>query len=128
MKYQVLFPLHLEILLHILTDHFDLAVRSLAELVDDQVSVVSTEVVTEYRDPETERALQVALAVSSADEESCDIVVVTNLWPLRIVLLKRLAADVAFGRILILLPLLGAHPLHRPICSGVPPRSPSSTR
>ena len=30
--------------------------------------------------------------------------------------LKRLSADVAFGRVLILLPLLSTHPLHLPIC------------
>ena len=40
-----------------MTDHFDLAVRSLAELVDDQVRVVLTEVVEEDRDPKTDRAL-----------------------------------------------------------------------
>ena len=96
-------------------DHFDLAVKSLAEHVDDQVRVVSTEVVKEDRDPDTDRALQVAPAVSSANEESCDVVVVTDLLPLWIVLLKRLAADVAFGRVLILHPLLGTHALNRPI-------------
>ena len=83
--------------------------------MDDQVRVVSTEVVEEKRDLETDRALQVALAVSSADEESCDVVVVTDLRPLLIVFLKRLAADVAFARVLLLLPLLGTHPLHWPI-------------
>ena len=83
--------------------------------MDDQVRVVSTEVVGKDRDPETDRELQVALAVSSADEEFCDVVVVTDLRPLRIVFLKRLAADVAFNRVLILLPLLGTHPLHRQI-------------
>ena len=55
--------------------------------------------------------------MSSADEESCNVVVITNLWPRRIVLLERLAAVVAFNRVFILLPLLGTYPLHRPICS-----------
>ena len=74
--------------------------------------VVSTEVVEENRDPETDRALQVALAVSSAEKTSCDVVVVTDLRPLRIVFLKRLAADIAFACVFILHPLLGTHPLH----------------
>ena len=53
--------------------------------------------------------------MSSADEESCDVVVVTNFRPLWIVFLKRMSADVAFSRVFILLPLLGTHPLYRPI-------------
>ena len=83
--------------------------------MNDQVRVVSTKVVEEDRDPETDRALQVALAVSSADKESCDVVVLTDLRPFRIVFLKWLAADVAFGRVLILLSFLSTHPLYRPI-------------
>ena len=96
-------------------DHLDFTIRSLSELVNYQVSVVSTKVVEEVRDPNTDWALQVALPVSSADEESCDVVVVTDLRPLRIVLLKCLAANVAFGHVFILLPLLGTHPLYRSI-------------
>ena len=53
--------------------------------------------------------------VSSADEESCNVIVVTDLRPLRIVLLRLMATDVAFNRVLILFPLLGTRPLHRPI-------------
>ena len=53
--------------------------------------------------------------MSSADEESSDVVVITNLQPLRIILLKRPAADVPVGRIFILLTLLSTHALHLPI-------------
>ena len=77
--------------------------------------VISTEVLKEDRDPKTDRALQVALAVGNAAEESCDVVVVPNLRPLWIVHLKRLAADVAFGRVVKILSLFGTHPLLRPI-------------
>ena len=81
--------------------------------MDDQVRVVSTEVVEEDRDSETDRSLQVALAVSGADEESSNVIMVSDLRPIRIVLLERLAADVALRRVLVLLPLLSAHSLHR---------------
>ena len=49
--------LDLEILLHVLTDHFDLEDWCLAEFVDNQVRVVSTKVVKEDRDLKTDRAL-----------------------------------------------------------------------
>ena len=38
-------PIDLEVLLHVLTYHFDLAIKSLAELMNDQVPIVATEVV-----------------------------------------------------------------------------------
>ena len=105
----------MEILLHFLTDHFDLAVSSLSEFVYDHVRVVSTEVVKKDWNSETDRAPQVALAVSSADEKYRDVVVVTDHRPLFIVLLQCLAADVAINRVFILLPMLGTNPLHRSI-------------
>ena len=55
------FLLHLQILFYVLSDYLNLAVRSLAELVKDQMSIIITEVVEEDRNPETDRALQVAL-------------------------------------------------------------------
>ena len=51
--------------------------------------------------------------MSSAEKESRDVVVVTNLRPLRIVLLKRVAADKALRSVLILLSLLGIYALYR---------------
>ena len=99
-----------------MSDHLNFAVRSLAELVDDQVRVVSTEVVKEDRDPENDRALKFALAVRGAEEESRYVVVVTDLWPLWIVHLELVAADVALRRVLILL-LKRTYAHHRSICS-----------
>ena len=105
----------MEILFYILTNHLDLALRSLPELVNDQVRVVSTEVVEEDRDSETDRALQVALAVSGADEESSNVIMVSDLRLLRIVLLERVAADVTLRCVLVFLLLLSAYSIHRSI-------------
>ena len=74
------------------------------------------EVVEGDRDSKTDWTFQVALAESGAEKESRDVVVVTDLRLLRIVLLKRVAADIAMRRVLILFPLLGTHTLHRAIC------------
>ena len=115
MEDHVLAPLHMEILFYILTNHLDLALRSLPELVNDQVRVVSTEVVEEDRDSETDRALQVALAVSGADEESSNVIMVSDLRLLRIVLLERVAADVTLRCVLVFLLLLSAYSIHRSI-------------
>ena len=41
----------------VLTDNFDFAVRSLSELVNDQVRIVATKVVEEHWDFEADRAL-----------------------------------------------------------------------
>ena len=102
-------------LLYVLTNHLDLAVRSLSKFVDYQVRVISTEVVEKDRDSETYLTLQVALAESGAEDESGDVVVVTDFRPFRIALLESVAADVALRRVLILLPLICTHALHRSI-------------
>ena len=47
-KYYVWPSLDMQISHHVLTDKFDLAVRSLSELVDDKVCIVSTEVVEKH--------------------------------------------------------------------------------
>ena len=106
----------MEILLHVLTDDLDIAVWSLSDLVNDQVRIVFTEVMEEDRDPETYRALQVALAVSGADEESRDVVVVTDLRPLWIVFLERVAANVTLSRIVIFFLFLTTNAVHWSIC------------
>ena len=67
------------------------------------------------RDPETDRALQVSLAVSGAKEKSREVVEVTDFRPLWIVLLERVTADVALCPVLILFSLLGTHALNRAI-------------
>ena len=79
--------------------------------------VVSTEVVKEDRDFETDRSLEVALPVSGANEKSSDVIMVSDLRPLWIVLLERVAADIALRRVLVFLSLLSAHSFHRSIGS-----------
>ena len=85
--------------------------------MDDKMRVVSTEVVEEDCDSETDRSLQVALAVSCANEESSDVLMVSDLRPSRIVLPECVAADVALRRDLIFLLLLSAYLLHWSSCS-----------
>ena len=55
--------------------------------------------------------------MSGADEESSDVIMVSDLRPLRIVLLESVAADVALCCVLVFLSLLSAHSLHRSIGS-----------
>ena len=50
--------------------------------------------------------------MSGADEESRDVVVVTDLQPCRIVILERVALDLALRRVLKLFPLLSTHALY----------------
>ena len=56
-----------------------------SKLVNDQMRIELMEFVYIDRDPETDRSLQVALAVSGAEKEFRDVVVVTDLRLLRIV-------------------------------------------
>ena len=108
-------PPILEVLLHVLTDNFNIAVWNLAELVDVHVCVVSTKVVKGDWNPETDRLLQVGLTVRNAEEESRDVIVVTYRRPLRIVFFESVAADIALRRVFILFPLLGTYALYRSI-------------
>ena len=114
-KYHVLSPLNLEIL-HVLTNHFNLAVRSLSQLVDYKMCIVSTEVVKTHRDLEAYRAFQVTLAVGGDDKPASDVVVVTDFGTLRFILYKLMTADVASSGIIIFLLLANTMALHRPIC------------
>ena len=100
-KYYVWPPLDLEILLHILTDNFDFAVKSFSKLVNDNVCIVATEDVEEHWDFEACRTLQITPAVSSADKPACDVIVVTDFGTLRFTLNKLVMADVAFSGIII---------------------------
>ena len=72
-------------------------------------------VVEEDRDLETDWTFQVALAMSNSEKVSRYVVVVTDLRPLWIVLFERVAGDIALRRVLVFLPLLSAHSLHRSI-------------
>ena len=79
--------------------------------------IVSTEVVEEYWDLETDRSLLVTLAVRCADKPARDVVVVTNFGTLRFTLYKLATADVALSGIIIFLLLASTKALHRPIRS-----------
>ena len=79
--------------------------------------VVFTKVEEEDRDASTDRSLQVALPVSIANEEFSDVIIFSDIRHIRIVLLKRVAADVALCRVFVFFPLLSAHSLPRSIGS-----------
>ena len=74
--------------------------------------IVATKAVEEYWDFETDRALQVTLAVSCADKQTRDVVVVTDFWTLRFTLYKLVTADVSLSCIIIFLLLAGTKALH----------------
>ena len=98
-----------------MTDDFDLAVRSLSELVDDLVRIVATEVVKEHWNLKAYRPLQVTLAVGGADKPARDVIVVTDIGTLRFTLYELVTADVASNGIIIFLLLANTKTLHRPI-------------
>ena len=76
------------------------------------MSIVATDVVEEYWDLETDRALQVTLAVRCADKPARDLVVVTDFGTLRFTIYKLVTADVAPSCIIIFLELAGTKALH----------------
>ena len=119
---------YLEILLHVMTDNFDLAVRSLFELVEDQVCIVANEVVEEHRDLKPDQALQITLAVGGADKPASYVIVVTDFGTLCFAINELLTADVAQHGIIILLLLVSTQALHRPIYLGESRRSLLPTR
>ena len=79
--------------------------------------IVATKVVEEYWDLETDRALQVTLALSGADNPARYVVVVTFFRTLCFTLYKLVTADVAPSCIIIFLLLANTEALHRPIPS-----------
>ena len=66
-EHNVLSQLDLQIFFHVLADDVDFAVRLEAELVDNQVAVVPTEVVEEHGDEILHWAFDIALAVRCAE-------------------------------------------------------------
>ena len=77
------------------------------------MSIVATEVVEKHWDLETDWALQVTLAVGSADKPARDVVVVTDLGTLRFTFYKLVTAYVAPRGIIIFLLLAVTEALHR---------------
>ena len=116
-EYNVLPQLDLEVLFHVLSDHFDLAFRSLSKLVDDQVRILAREVVEKHWDLKADRALQVTLAVGDADKPACDVVVVSDFGALCLTFYKLVSVNVAPRGITILLVLAGTQAIHRSIRS-----------
>ena len=77
-EHDVRTPLHLEVLIHILTDHFKFAILDVGKLVKDKVGVVSAEVVEEHGDPVIDRPLKITLLMSSGDKPPRHIIVITH--------------------------------------------------
>ena len=102
-EYHVWASLYLEELLHVLTDNFNLALRSLFELVYDQMRIVATEVVEKYWDLKADWALQVTLTVRGADKPARNVIVVMDFWTLRLILYELVTADVEQSGIIIFL-------------------------
>ena len=96
-------------------DHFDLAVRSLSKFVYDQMRIVATKVMEEHWDFDADPALQIALAVGSADQPARDVLVVMDFGALGLALYDLVTANVAAGRIIIFVLLASTQALHRPI-------------
>ena len=67
-KNYVILSLDVAILCHVLTDHLDVAVRSLFKNVNNQLRTVATEIVKEHCVLEADWALQVTPAVNGADQ------------------------------------------------------------
>ena len=104
----VLALLHLEILFHVLTDHSELTILDVRELVDDQMRVVSAEVVEEDWNLIGHLPLEIALLMSFGDEPVSHVIVVADLRTSRILIaLERLAADAAVSSIVKLQLLCG---------------------
>ena len=112
-------PLDLEILLHVLTDNFDLEVKSLSLFVDDKVCIVSTKVVEEQWDLEADWALQVTLAVGGANKAAVYVVSVTDFGTLRLAIHELVSADIAPCCVIKLLLLACIEPVHRSICPQI---------
>ena len=105
--------MHLEVLFYVLTDHFEFAVLDVMKLVYDQVEVVSTKVVEEHGDLVIDRPLKITFLMSSGDEPTRNVVVITHFGSFSILFtLERLAANGAVSRIVKLLLLSARKPIH----------------
>ena len=105
--------MHLEVLLHVLTDHFEFALLDVGKLVKDKMGVESAEVVEEHGDLVIDRPLEITLLMSSGNEPSRNVVEITHFGSARnLVAVERLAANVAVSRILKLLLLSARNPFN----------------
>ena len=77
--------------------------------------IVATEVLKKHWDLEADRALQVTLAVGSADKPASHLVVVTDFGTFCFSLYELVTANVEPSGIMIFLLLAGTEALHRPI-------------
>ena len=91
--------MHQEVLLSVLTDHFEFAILNVGKLVNDQVGVVSTEVVEENGDLVIYRLLKITLLMSSGNEQTRNVVVITHFGSSRMMVsLELFATYVAVSR------------------------------
>ena len=104
----MLAPLYLQVFLHVLANHSELTILDVGELVDDQMRVISAEIVEEDWNLIGHLPLEIALLVSGGDEPSSHVIVIADFRTSRIlVALERLAADVAVSSVVILRLLFG---------------------
>ena len=104
----VLAPLHLEVFLHVLPDHSELTIPNVRKLVDDQMRVISADVVEEDWNLIVHLTLEIALLMSGGDEPASHVIVIADFRTSRIlVALERLAAYMAESCIVILRLLFG---------------------
>ena len=90
-----------------MTDHFDFAVKSLFELVDNQVHIVTTVIIKEHWDFEVDLTLQVTFAMGGANTPARYVIVISIFVALRFTLYNLVTAYVAPRGIFILLLLAG---------------------
>jgi hypothetical protein len=103
----------LDVLHHILTDHFEFAVLDIRELMDDQMGVVAAEIVKEHRYLVIDTPLEIAQLMGGADEKSRDVVVVTDFRTFGILITEEwLATDVTLSGVVVLLLLDAGESLH----------------
>ena len=111
-KHDIRTPLHLMEFFHIPICKSEFAVLNVWKLVNDQVGVVSTEVVDEHGDLVIYRSLKITLLISSGDEPARNVVAITHFGVFCIlVTFERLATNVAVSRIIKLLLLNARKPI-----------------
>lgn len=103
----------MKIFFHILTNDFDLAV--LSEIVNDQVLIDATKVVTDQRDLDADWSLRFALAVSNAYKLASDVVLVTDFEALCFAFYKLVTTDITLRCIIILFFLASTKAVYRSI-------------
>ena len=107
--------LDLEGFLHVLTDNFDVAVRSLSKFVVDEMCILATNVREEHWYFKAYWARQIALPVGIANKPARDVVVGTDFGAIDLAFYELVTTNVAARKINLLVLLAGTQTFHRPI-------------